>query len=108
MQDKKGEIKMTLGEAQEQFSLMLGKLIIFAYNKGYKIRMGDVWARDGHKVNSNHYIKLAADLNLFKGKKYLTDGTGHDELHDYWDSLGGGRRITNDLNHYSLEWNGRL
>jgi len=99
---------MTLGQTQEAFSLMLGKLIIFAYKQGYKIRMGDVFARDGHKANSNHYIKLAADINLFKDGEFLQDDTGHDELHDYWDTLGGGRRIEDDMNHYSIKWNGRL
>lgn len=98
---------MTLGQAQEAFSLMLGKLLVFAYEKGYKVRMGDVWARDGHKANSNHYIKLAADLNLFKDGVFLQDGSGHGELHDYWDLLGGAKRIDNDLNHYSIEWQGR-
>jgi hypothetical protein len=54
-----------------------------------------------------HYIGLAIDLNIFKNGKYLTDGTGHDVLHDVWDSLGGAARIPGDLNHYSLEHSGR-
>lgn len=99
---------MTLGQRQEEFSILLAKLISFAYERGYKIRMGDVLAKDGHKLNSNHYIKLAADLNLFRNGKYLTRSEDHKELGEYWESLGGswGGRF-GDGNHYSLEWNGR-
>lgn len=98
---------MTLREKQSKFALMLGKLIIHAYEAGFEITMGDVYAISGHKQNSNHYIRLAADLNLFKDGKYLTDGSGHDILHDFWDSLGGAPRILKDMNHYSLEHEGR-
>lgn len=98
----------TLGQRQEEFSHKLGKLLIFAYEKGYKIRMGDVLANEGHKPNSNHYIKLAADLNLFKDGFYLAATEDHIELGEYWESIGGswGGRF-GDGNHYSLEWKGR-
>jgi len=98
---------MSLGEKQRAFSKALAQLILYAYKEGYEISMGDVWAKTGHKNNSNHYIRLAADLNLFKNGVYLTDGTGHDILHDYWDTLGGAKRIDKDLNHYSFEHEGR-
>ena len=98
---------MTLGEKQRIFSKMLAELILYAYALGYEISMGDVWAKTGHKTNSCHYIRLAADLNLFKDGKWLTDGSGHDKLHDYWDKLGGAKRIDDDLNHYSFEHEGR-
>ena len=98
---------MNLGEEQRAFSKALAQLILYAYEIGYEISMGDVWAKTGHKVNSNHYIRLAADINLFKDGVYLTDGTGHDILHDYWDTLGGAKRIDKDLNYYSFEHDGR-
>jgi len=98
---------MNLGEKQRAFSKALAQLILYAYEIGYEISMGDVWAKTGHKVNSNHYIRLAADINLFKDGVYLTDGSGHDKLHDYWDTLGGAKRIDRDLNHYSFEHKGR-
>jgi hypothetical protein len=97
---------MTLGEKQRKFSLMLAKLIIYAYEQGYEITFGDVWAKIGHKINSNHYIRLAADLNLFKDGVFIVSGAGHDLLHDYWDTLGGAERIENDMNHYSVEYKG--
>lgn len=97
-----------LGKKQEKFTRMLADLIIFAYDKGYKIRMGDVYASRGHMELSLHYIKLAADLNLFKDGKYLTETEDHRELGEYWESKGGswGGRFQ-DGGHYSLEHKGR-
>lgn len=95
---------MRLGEHQEAFCLDLGKLIIYAYGLGYRIRLGDVWAKDGHKKNSQHYKKLAADCNLFIDGEYIKDDRGHDVLGKYWEELDpvynrwGGRY--DDANHY--------
>jgi len=102
---------MRLGEKQEIFSMNFALLIMFAYNNGYRIRMGDVLANNGHKANSNHYIKLAGDLNLFKDGKYLTQTEDHRQLGEFWESLHpmnrwGGR--FNDGNHYSMLHNGRM
>lgn len=97
---------MTLGERQEDFSLMLGKLLVWAGGQGYRIRIGDVFAREGHKEGSNHYLKLAADLFIYKPGAKSQDIEAHRRMHDCWDSLGGAPRIENDLNHYSLEWKG--
>ncbi len=100
---------MTLGQAQRQFTLMLAKLILHAYTLGYELTLGESYDDDGvgHMKDSLHYIRLAQDLNIFKDGVYLTDGTGHRELHDYWDTLGGAQRIEKDLNHYSFAWQGR-
>ncbi len=99
---------MTLGQRQEEFSLMLGKLIVWAYEQGYRIRMGEVFnaAGTGHKVHSNHYIKLAADLLVYKPGATEQDMEAHRRMHDAWDALGGAPRIAKDLNHYALEWKG--
>ena len=98
---------MTLRQKQSNFVSMVSDLIRYAYANGYEMTFGDAYATSGHMDNSNHYLRLAIDLNLFKDGKWLSDGTGHDFLHDYWDSIGGAKRIPNDLNHYSLEHNGR-
>lgn len=60
-----------------------------------------------HRLSSNHYNKLAIDLNLFKNGKYLDKTEDHRELGEYWESIGGawGGRF-GDGNHYSLEYNG--
>ena len=99
----------TIGQKQRRFSLMLAKLIAYAYHLGYEISMGDVWAKTGHRGGSMHYIRLAADLNLFKDSVYLSGeaaASGHNMLHNYWDTIGGSDRIPGDLNHYSIEHNG--
>lgn len=104
---------MTLGEKQEIFSCNFALLILFAYSHGYKIRCGDVFAREGHKDNSNHYIKLAGDLNLFKDGKFLRTTQAHQQLGDFWKSLHplnrwGGDFKKKDGNHYSMIHNGRM
>lgn len=98
-----------LGERQRRFPLMIAKLIIKAYELGYEVTFGEGYDDDsvGHMRGSLHYVKLAQDLNLFKDDVYLTDGTGHDVLHDYWDELGGAPRIAKDLNHYSITYGGK-
>jgi len=103
---------MTLGQKQRKFTLMVAKLIEFAYEEGYELTFSRAYASeaanraDGGHERSLHRKRLAIDLNLFIDGKYITDGTGHDELHDYWDFLGGSERIPNDMNHYSLEHGG--
>ena len=103
----------SLGDLQRKFTLLTGKLIIYAYEQGYELTFGEAYNAQGtgHKKNSNHYIRLAVDLNLFKDQAWLSKGIemeqGHNMLHDYWDSLGGAPRIKNDLNHYALVYNGK-
>jgi len=97
-----------LRSKQSLFALLVALLIQRAYELGYEITFGDAWAHDGHKDHSLHYIRLAIDLNLFKDGKYLDHSDYHQELGEYWESLGGswGGRF-GDGNHYSLEHNGQ-
>ena len=110
---------MTLGQKQRKFTRMIADLIVFAYEQGYELTLGDAF-RDprvhgpvGQKksyssANSLHKERLAIDLNLFKDGKFLTQNEDHRPLGEYWESLGGswGGRF-NDGNHYSLEHEGR-
>ncbi len=100
----------------------LPALLDYIHEQGYKCRGGDLF-RDsrvhgkmgeeggyGH-INSNHKQKLAIDLYLTRDGVYLVDDAAkeaHDFIHDYWDTIGGGKRIKHDLNHYSLERHGML
>jgi hypothetical protein len=111
---------MTLGEKQELFSRLICRLMFFAHERGYEIRLGDFY-RDhrvhghigesigyGHR-NSCHKYKLAGDLNILKDGKLFTTDKEHEPFGIYWESLHplcrwGGR--FNDGNHYSLEHNG--
>lgn len=114
---------MTLGQKQEEFAYHAAKLILKAYELGYKIRVGD-WFRDprvhGHvgvkksysSANSVHKDKLAVDLNLFKDGKFLTSTEDHKELGEWWEkqhplARWGGRFHNPDGNHYSFEHQGR-
>ena len=99
---------MTLREKQSKFTLMVSKLIQWAYDQGYELTFGDAYARIGHIPNSLHYSRLAIDLNLFKDGKWLNKTEDHMPLGEYWESIGGswGGRFR-DGNHYSLEHYGR-
>ena len=96
---------MGMVDKQNKFSRMVALLILHAQELGYQVTLGDAYrppdANYGHP-KSNHKKRLAIDLNLFLDGKYITDGQGHDELHDYWDTIGGSERIERDMNHYSV------
>ena len=109
---------MTLGQKQEKFSRLMMLLMIHIHALGYTIRGGH-WQRcqDCHvgSVNSVHRLKLAFDPTLSISpadgvKPRVLTGTAaekaHAIIHDYWDELGGAKRIEGDLNHYSLEHHG--
>lgn len=96
---------MSLGNEQRKFSLMIGRLIVWAYAQGYEITFGDAWAKTGHIDGSFHYKRLAFDLNLFKDGVYLKTTEDHRFLGEKWKSMGGswgGDFKKPDGNHYSL------
>ena len=112
---------MTLGEKQRLFMKLIPRLIDFAYKMGYELTFGDGY-RDPRshgkmgqfasygRVFSNHKVRLAIDLNLFKDGVYLTKTEDHAPLGKYWESLHslcrwGGR--FKDGNHYSMLHDGR-
>jgi hypothetical protein len=98
---------MKLGERQEFFAEIFGKLLVWGHEQGYKMRIGDVFANNGHRPGSNHYLKLAADVFIYKPGAVKQDLEAHRRMHDAWDALGGAPRIEKDLNHYSVVWEGR-
>lgn len=99
---------------QDKFAGMVALLIVRARGLGYQVTLGDAF-RDprlhGHygqkkgygSPNSFHKLKLAIDINLFKNGDYLDKTEDHQELGEWWESIGGtwGGRW-NDGNHYSL------
>jgi hypothetical protein len=100
---------MKIGQKQELFAILLAKLIIKIDEAGYAVRIGDVFAKKRdpleHKENSQHYHKLAADLNLFKNGAFLENTDDHKEFGALWESMHplcrwGGR--WGDGNHYEL------
>ncbi|KKL92148.1 hypothetical protein LCGC14_1887600 [marine sediment metagenome] len=113
---------MRLGEKQELFARLYAEHIVWLYLLGYRVRLGDVFAHDGHRNDSNHYIKLAGDINLFKDGRYLTETEDHRVSGERWESRhdlcrwGGnwdkddhpGEPGEDDGNHYSLFHHGRM
>jgi len=109
---------MTLGEKQRKFSRMVPRLIDKAHELGLEVSFGDAYrdprlhgelgVKKGYGVkNSCHKLRLAIDLNLFRGGVYLQSTEDHRQLGEWWESQGGtwGGRF-NDGNHYSIEHNG--
>jgi hypothetical protein len=113
---------MKLGKKQELFAVLIAEHMVWLHEMGYAIRCGDFFASTGHRVGSNHYKKLAADLNLFKDGAYLNKTSDHTESGAMWESRhelcrwGGnwdkderaGEPGEDDGNHYSLIHEGRM
>lgn len=114
------ETKETLRQKQSRFAAAIPRLIDKAIALGFEVTLGDayrdprVFGPRGQKqgygaANSNHKIRLAIDLNLYRDGKYLQSTEDHRELGLWWESQGrdhvwGGHE--NDGNHYSLSHEG--
>jgi len=103
---------MTLGEKRRRFSKMLALLLHYIEFLGvdYALDQGKR-CKDCHNTHprSTHKVGLGQDIILYApGGIYPhpTEKQIHTSLHDFWDLLGGAKRIAADLNHYSLEHNG--
>lgn len=104
---------MKLGQMQELFARLVPRLIDKAHQLGFEVRIGHAMrCKDcpvGRK-HSNHKVKLAIDLNLFKDGIFQVTTEAHRELGEWWEQQHalcswGGR--FNDGNHYSLLYQGR-
>jgi hypothetical protein len=105
---------MTLLETQQLFCFNVAQLIIWAYSQGLELTFSESFDSDkkGHMNGSNHYIRLAQDLNLFRNDVYLTDSKEYKALGDHWKSLNplnrwGGDFKSKDGNHFSTLWKGK-
>lgn len=110
-----------LGDKQKWFTWLLSVLFDKIHNEGYEFTLGDayrdprVFGQVGEKngygrASSNHKVRLAIDLNLFKDGVYLTKTEDHKQFGEFWETLDpdcawGGR--FQDGNHYSMKYNGR-
>lgn len=110
---------MTLSQKQRLFTRLIGQLISYAYAHSFELTFGDAFrspeqaainAKKGAGiVNSLHTQRLAVDFNLFINSEYITDGSRHKPLGDYWKTLHPLCRWGGDWgdgNHYSMEHNG--
>lgn len=109
----------TLSEFQREFTLKIGRLILWAYEHNFELTFGEAYrtpeqaalnAKAGKGVaNSLHTQRLAIDLNLYINGEYQSLSEAHRPLGEYWESIGGtwgGRFTKPDGNHYSLAYNG--
>jgi len=74
---------MTLSEKQQQFTRMIGTLIVWAESNGYGLTFGEAYrtpeqarlnAQSGKGIaNSLHTQRLAVDFNLFINGQYQAD-----------------------------------
>jgi len=113
---------MTLGEKQRKFTLLVAKLITWAYEHGYELTFGDAYrtlaqasanAVSGKGIsNSLHTKRLAVDLNLFVAGIYKDKSEDYKALGEYWKSLdpectwGGDFHSRPDGNHFSITHEG--
>ncbi|HBA6939906.1 TPA: M15 family metallopeptidase [Escherichia coli] len=111
---------MKLSDKQQQFTVMIGRLIRFATERGYGLTFGEAYrtpeqarrnAATGRGiVNSLHCQRLAVDFNLFINGEYRSRTEDYRELGEFWESIGGtwGGRFKSrpDGNHFSLEHDG--
>ena len=101
--------------AQQKFSGLLGKLLVYIDTTEFKVTLGEAWrtseqaainAKKGIGIkNSLHCDRLAVDLNFFKDGLLITTPL---VVAEYWESLGGswGGRF-GDPPHFSLAYGGR-
>lgn len=113
----------SLGQKQRRFARAIPRLIDMVHTLGLECTIGDVF-RDprafGHygakraysSAHSNHKLKLAIDINLFRNGRYLSSTSSHRELGLWWMAQGedhewGGAHGRSDGNHYSIRHQGR-
>ena len=105
---------MTLREKQSIFAKNIAKLILFAFENGFEITLGEAYRTTGQQLlyfegytlkkigsslklckttpksktlKSKHIDKLAVDINLFRDGVYLTDKDSFRQLAEYWTKL---------------------
>jgi len=111
-----------LVKKQAAFSQFVARLIIKACELGFDVTLGEAYRPDfvasyyasqGKGIRrSNHELRLAIDLLLFKGGKYLTTTEDYRDLGEWWEQQSteeykccwGGR--FSDGNHFSFAHNG--
>lgn len=102
-------------DQQQQFSAMLGRLLLYITESGYGVTMGECWrtpeqaaynAAHGSGIkHSLHCDRLACDINIFRDGQWIATP---DEIGEWWENIGGtwGGRF-GDPPHFSLSYGGR-
>lgn len=119
-----------LNAKQSQFTFTLARFLLWLESKGYTVILGEafrpadvaeIYAKQGRGISdSNHTLRLAIDLVIFKNIKPLDSFVEYQILGDEWKSLhpsarwGGdftklidGKKLhAPDCAHFSFEHNG--
>lgn len=112
---------MGLVEKQSVFAFQVAQLINHAYEMGFSVTLGEtyrpsemaqIYASRGNGIcKSNHEIRLAIDLNLFKDGVFLCGLEDYRPLGIWWEAQSapnaihcwGGRFVIPDADHFSFE-----
>lgn len=89
---------MTLGQHQQEFSKDFNKLLTYLFQNGYDVRIGEaertkeqqeIYIKQGKSktIKSNHLIRCAVDIHIFKNNQYLQSKAELQIIGDYWESL---------------------
>lgn len=115
---------MTLREQQVEFARLVPRLIDRAFSLGFDVVLGETYrtpeqaalnAAKGTGIrNSLHCDRLAIDLILFDGDRWLQQSAAYEPLGSWWESQStgelnccwGGRFSRPDGGHFSTERNG--
>ncbi len=79
---------------------MVAELILFAYEHGMELTMGEAFRTDEQQAlhlksgasrvtRSKHQDRLAVDMNLFIDGRYVRDKEKYRALGEKWESIGG-------------------
>lgn len=112
----------TLIEKQKAFPGLVCRMLLWLSENNYEVTFGEtyrppetarLYAEDGKGIsNSLHCVKLAIDLNLFRGGKYLRTNDDYRWAGQFWKGLSTGQLTCvwggdwGDGNHFSIEHNG--
>jgi len=112
----------SLIDKQKAFPGFVARLIMWLSQQGYEVTFGEahrppetarLYAVDGKGIaNSLHCMRLAIDLNLWRGGKYLQKNDEYAQPGMFWRSLSTSEMTCvwggdfGDGNHFSIAHNG--
>ncbi len=115
-------MKTPYSQKQALFARLIGTHLVWLFDNGFEVTVGDFYAQSGHMENSVHSDRMAADINIYLAGRWMDgkdlDGAGSwqkapwEKIGQHWESLDklakwGGRFRSVDLNHFSITPDGK-
>lgn len=112
---------MSLSRLQREFTRTQAQFIVWCFENGFEVVLAEAfrptWVAEEYArrgigiVNSNHTRKLAVDLFLFDGPRFINYWEPYIPLGDQWKSMHelarwGGDFANRDAVHFSFEYRG--